>query len=290
MGRYRKGYINPKRFEIGQIKIILMILPLALFMLLPIVFIFSHAFKPMDELFAFPPRFFVIRPTSDNFYKLFKATSTSAIPMGRYIFNTLLVTLAVVIGSVFISTLAAFALSKLKFKGKYTLMEINNAALMFVPVAVMIPRYLIINALGLIDTYWALILPLVAMPVCLFLIKQFTDQVPDSLIEAAYIEGASDFMVYRKIVLPLIKPAVATGAILSFQQVWGDIASSSYYISNETLRTLPFYMNTLTSANNTIAGQGMAAAAGLIMFVPNLLLFIILQSNVMNTMAHSGLK
>ncbi|NLM10892.1 MAG: carbohydrate ABC transporter permease [Clostridiaceae bacterium] len=290
MARYRKSNINPKRFDRSQIKIILIILPLALFMLLPIVFIFSHAFKPMDELFAYPPRFFVARPALDNFYKLFKTTSTSAVPIGRYVFNTLMVTLVVVIGSVLISTFAAFALSKLRFRGKFTLMEINNAALMFVPVSVMIPRYLIINALGLIDTYLALILPVLAMPVCLFLIKQFTDQVPDSLIEAAYIEGASDFKVYQKIVLPLIKPAVATGAILSFQQVWGDIMSSAYYISNETLRTLPFFMNTLTSISNTIAGQGMAAAAGLIMFVPNLLLFIILQSNVMNTMAHSGLK
>ncbi|AGC68114.1 ABC transporter, permease protein [Thermoclostridium stercorarium subsp. stercorarium DSM 8532] len=290
MARYRKNYINPKRFDRSQIKIMLILLPLALFMLLPIVFIFCHAFKPMDELFAYPPRFFVIRPTLDNFYKLFRTTSTSAIPIGRYVFNTFLVTLTTVTGSVFISTLAAFALSKLRFKGKVTLMEINNAALMFVPVSVMIPRYLIINALGLIDTYFALILPLMAMPVCLFLIKQFTDQVPDSLIEAAYIEGAGDFTVYRRIILPLIKPAVATGAILSFQQVWGDVMSSSYYISNETLRTLPFYMNTLTGAGNVIAGQGMAAAAGLVMFVPNLALFVILQSNVMNTMAHSGLK
>lgn len=290
MARYKKNNINPDRFDLSQLKIIILILPLTLFMLLPIIFIFNHAFKPMDELFAFPPRFFVRKPTLDNFDRLFKATRTSAIPIGRYIFNTLVVTTVVVVGSVFISTLAGFALSKLKFRGKYFFMEVNNAALMFVPVAVMIPRYLIINSLQIIDTYWALILPSIAMPVCLFLIKQFIDQVPDSLIDAAYIEGASDFTVYRRIILPLIRPAVATGAILAFQQIWGDIQSSAYYISNESLRTLPFYMNTLTSANNTIAGQGMAAAAGLIMFIPNLVLFIILQSKVMNTMAYSGLK
>jgi len=290
MQRLRRCNINPDRFDVSQIKIIIFILPFALFMLLPIVFIFSHAFKPMDELFAFPPRFTVVRPTLDNFRRLLKATVTSSIPIGRYLFNTLLVTVIVVVASVFISTLAGYALSKLKFKGKTVIMEINNAALMFVPVSVMIPRYLIINGLGIINTYLALILPLLAMPVCLFLIKQFIDQVPDSLIEAAYIEGAGDFMVYRKIIMPLIRPAVATGALLAFQQVWGDIQSSALYISDDSLRTLPFYMNTLTSANNTIAGQGMAAAAGLIMFVPNLLLFIILQSKVMNTMAYSGLK
>jgi len=290
MAGYRGCRINPKRFERGQIKIILMILPLAIFMLFPIIYIFFHAFKPMDELFVYPPKFFVTRPTLDNFINLFKSARNSAIPLSRYVFNTLLVTVSVVIGSVVLSTLAGFALSKLRFRGKYALMELNNASLMFVPVSVMIPRYLTINSLGITDTYLALILPLLSIPVCLFLIKQFIDQVPDSLIEAAYIDGASDFLVYRKIILPLIKPAIATGALLAFQQVWGDMVSSTYYISNDGLRTLAFYMNTLVSGNNSIAGQSIAAAASLIMFIPNLVLFIILQRNVMNTMAHSGIK
>jgi len=290
MAGFKGSKINPKGFERGQIKIILMILPLALFMLFPIVFIFCHSFKPMDELFAYPPKLFVTRPTLDNFGNLFKSAANSSLPLSKYVFNTIITTVFVVLGSVVLSTLAGFALSKLRFRGKIAIMEVNNAALMFVPVAVMIPRYLTINTLKLTDTYFALILPLISMPVCLFLIKQFIDQVPDALIEAAYIDGASDFKVYRKIILPLIKPAVATGALLAFQQVWGDIASPTYYISNEGLRTLPFYMNTLTNVSNTIAGQGMAAAASLIMFVPNLILFIILQRNVMNTMAHSGIK
>ncbi len=290
MAGYKGSKINPQRFERGQLKILLIIMPLVLFMLLPIVFIFSHAFKPIEELFSYPPRFLVARPTMENFSKLLKSARTSAIPMSRYVFNTVLVTTSVVFSSVVISTLAGFALSKLRFRGKYVLMEINNAALMFVPVAVMIPRYLTIDAIGIKDTYLALILPLISMPVCLFLIKQFIDQVPDALIEAAYIDGASDLKVYRSIILPLIKPAIATGAMLAFQTAWGDISSSIYYVSHEGLRTLPFYMNTLTSANGTIAGQGIAAAAALIMFIPNLVLFIILQRNVMNTMAHSGIK
>lgn len=290
MAGYKGNKINPQHFERGQIKILLIILPLALAMLFPIIFIFSHAFKPMDELFAYPPRFYVIRPTLENFTKLMKSARGSAIPMSRYIFNTLFVTISVVLGSVVLSTLAGFALSKLKFKGKVVLMEINNAALMFVPVAVMIPRYITINTIRITDSYLALIIPLISMPVCLFLIKQFIDQVPDALIEAAYIDGASDFKVYRSIILPLIKPAIATGALLAFQSVWGDIQSPTYYISHEGLRTLAFYMSTLTNANNTIAGQGMAAAASLIMFIPNLILFIVLQRNVMNTMAHSGIK
>ena len=128
------------------------------------------------------------------------------------------------------------------------------------------------------------------MPVSLFLVKQFIDQVPDALIEAAYIDGASDLRVYFKIILPMIKPAIATSAILAFQQVWVNVESSNLYVSNEGVKTLAFYMNTLAATNNTVAGQGVAAAAALIMFVPNLVLFIILQNSIMNTMAHSGMK
>jgi ABC-type glycerol-3-phosphate transport system permease component len=192
--------------------------------------------------------------------------------------------------SVLISSLAGFALSKMRFKTKTVLFEVNNAALMFVPIAVTIPRYLTIDLLGITDTYFAHILPLLAMPIGLFLIKQFIDQVPDSLIEAAFIDGASDFMIYRRIVVPLVKPALATAAILAFQAAWNNIETSALFINNESLRTLAFYMNTFASQTNIVVGQGMAAAGALIMFLPNLILFIILQSNVMNTMAYSGLK
>ena len=287
---YKGNRINPRKFEKGQIKIMIVILPLVLFMGLPIIFIICHAFKPMDELFAFPPKFFVTRPTFDNFTKLFKASRTSGIPMSRYLFNSVIVTIAVVFSSIVFSTAAGFALSKLKFKGKISMMKINQAALMFVPVAVMIPRYLTINVLGFTDTYFAHILPLIPLPVALFLVKQFIDQVPDSLIEAAYIDGASEFKVYQSIIIPLIRPAIATAAILVFQQVWVNMETSNYYVSGEGLKTLTFYMNTLTSTNNTVAGQGIAAAASLIMFLPNLLIFIILQNSIKNTMAHSGIK
>lgn len=290
MAGYKGSNINPKKFEKGQIKLILAVSPLALLMLLPIIFIFCHAFKPMDELFAFPPRFFVQRPTLDNFRGLMKASQTSGIPMSRYVFNSLVVTATDVILSMILSTSAGFALSKLKFKGKEALMEINNMALMFVPVAVMIPRYLVINALGMTNNYLAHILPLLAMPVSLFLVKQFIDQIPNALIDAAYMDGATDFVVYRKIIIPMIRPAIATSAILAFQQVWSNVESSNLYMNEDGLRTLAFYMNTLANANNTVAGQGIAAAATLIMFIPNLVMFIFCQKSIMNTMANSGIK
>ncbi|MBR6303205.1 MAG: carbohydrate ABC transporter permease [Lachnospiraceae bacterium] len=289
---YKGHRINPDKFEKGQIKIYLLVLPMVLLCGLPIIFIIFHAFKPMEELFAFPPKFITLHPTLDNFVKLIKASRSGSIPLSKYFFNSIFVTVAVVFGSLLFSTMAAYALSKIKFKGAKIMMQINQIALMFVSVAVMIPRYLVVNKLGMIDTYWAEILPLLALPVGLFLIKQFVDQVPDSLIEAAYMDGAKEWQIYLKVILPLIKPAIATAAILVFQQVWNNLETSNYYVNDDSIKSLAFYMNTLTSTTttNTVAGQGIAAAASLIMFLPNLILFIILQKNVMNTMAHSGIK
>ena len=282
--------INPKKFERGQLKIILIILPLVIFMGMPIIFIINHAFKPMEELFAFPPTFFVKNPTLDNFTKLMKFSDSSGIPLSRYIFNSLVVTVLTVGLALILTTLSAFALAKIKFKGRNLLAQINQIAIMFVSTAVLIPRYIVICQLGLIDNLFAHILPLVAMPVALFLVKQFVEQVPDSLLEAAYMDGATDFDVYIKVIIPMIKPAIATASILVFQQVWTNMETSSYFFSDDSMKTLTFYMNTLVNANNTVAGQGMSAAASLIMFVPNLVLFIILQNKVMNTMANSGIK
>lgn len=292
MAAYKGHRMNPDKFEKSQIKLYLFVIPLALITGLPIIFIIFHAFKPMEELFAFPPKFITTDPTLDNFRNLFKASRTAGIPLSKYVFNSLLITLSVVFSSIVLSSAAAYAMSKLNFIGRDMVFKINQLALMFVPVAVMIPRYLVVEFLGLTDTYWSQILPLIPLPVSVFLLKQFVDTVPNSLIEAAYMDGATEFHIFRKIIIPMTKPAVATAAILVFQQVWTNLEASNYYINNESLKSLAFYMNTLTSVSttNTVAGQGISAAASLIMFIPNLVLFCILQRHVMNTMAHSGIK
>jgi len=288
--RFRGSKINPDKFDVSQIKFFVILVPVALFMLLPIVFIFNHAFKPLNELFAFPPRFFVIRPTLENFENLVSARQLGAMPMSRYLFNSIVVSGTVVVLNVLISTMAAYALSKKQFRLKKTMFEINTIALMFVPIAVAIPRYLVVANLGLIDTFWVHIFPLLAMPVGLFLVKQFMDQIPNELIEAAKVDGANDYRIYAKIVLPMVRPAIATVAILTFQSVWNNIETSSIYVHDESLRTFAFYMETLQNANNTVAGAGLTAAATVLMFVPNLVIFIVMQSRVMDTMAHSGIK
>ncbi len=282
--------INPSSFHKSQLKFYLVLLPMALFMGLPIIYIVSHAFKPMDELFAYPPRFFAQKPTLDNFKSLFRAMNNAGTPVSRYLFNSITVTFTIIVLTILISSAAGFALSKLNFRLKKVLFNINTLALMFVPIAVGIPRYLIIVNLRLIDNYFSHIVPALAMPIGIFLLKQFIDQIPDSLMEAARIDGASDFRVFYSIIIPLIIPAIATISILSFQAAWNAIEASNLYINSENLKNFSFYMTTLTNASNAVAGQGMGAASALIMFIPNLIIFIFMQSKVMNTMAHSGIK
>lgn len=291
MAKFSGMKINPKGFHRSQLKFYLFLIPMAIFVALPIIFIVNHAFKPANELFAYPPRFFVQSPTFENFKDLVSIASDSGIPFSRYLFNSVVVTGIGVFLSVILTSMAAYALSKLKFKGKKALFEINTLALMFVPIAVTIPRYLTVTRLGLIDTYWVLILPLIAMPVGLFLVKQFIDQTPNDLIESAKIDGASEMEIFIKIIVPIIAPALATVAILSFQLIWNDLVGPNLFVNDESMKTLSFYFSTLASrTGNLVAGQGIMAAASLITFVPNIVIFIFLQNKVMNTMAHSGIK
>jgi len=283
--------INPDRFSKSQLPFFFILIPLSILMLLPILFVINHAFKPQSELFAYPPSFFVKNPTFDNFIELGRILSSSGVPFVRYLFNSMMVTTIGVFLAILFTALSAYGLSKLKFKGKKFLFELNTIALMFVPVAVQIPRYIIVAKSGLIDTYAAHILPIITMPVAMFLVKQFVDQIPNDFIESAKIDGASEMEIFIHIIVPMVAPALATVGILAFQMIWNDTSTSTLFINDESKRTMAFFLTTLTGAQgNTVAGQGMAAAASLIMFVPNLVLFIILQSKVMNTMAYSGLK
>lgn len=290
MASFEGRQINPKKFHKSQLKFYAVLIPLAIFMGLPIVYIFNHAFKPIDELFAFPPRFFVEKPTWQNFRNLFESSSLGATPMSRYLFNSIVVSSVVVVLTIIVATMAGYVLSKKQFKMKRALTEINTIALMFVATAVAIPRYFVIEQLGLINSFWVHILPALAMPVGLFLIKQFIDQIPDEMLEAALMDGANDFQIYWRVILPMIKPAIATVAILAFQATWNNVETSDLFINNESLRTFAFYMSTLAAEGNAVAGQGLSAAASLVMFVPNLVIFIFMQKQVMDTMAHSGIK
>lgn len=289
MANFQGNRINPSRFSRGQIKFHIIACPLSIFMILPVIFMINNAFKPLGELFKFPPTLFVQNPTLDNFKNLLNLSGSTGIPMSRYFLNSLIVAVLTVVLGILITIMAAYVFSKKKFKIKGALWEVNQMALMFVATAVAIPRYLIIVNLGVYNTWFAHILPLVAMPVSLFLVKQFVDGIPDALIEAAVVDGAGDITILRKVIIPLTKPALATSVVLTFQQAWNNVETSNNYITNEALRTLTYYCNSI-GVNNAVAAAGMVAASSLILFLPNLIIFICMQSKVMNTMASSGIK
>ena len=278
------------RLNRAQWPVYLMLSPMVLMSILPILYIVFTAFKPIGELFAYPPKFITLRPTMDNFRKLFEASEDTIVPLSMYLFNSIVSTAAVVLIGMMIAIAAAYALSKKRFRGRNAIFKMNTLSMMFVATAVSIPRYLIIKEVGLIDSFWANIIPMLATPVGVFLLKQFVDQLPDAVIEAAKIDGANDYQIIWKIVLPLVKPALATVAILLFQNSWNSMEASKMFINTESLKTFAFYMNTLSNSGNGVAGVGISAAASLLMFLPNVVLFVLMQSKVMNTMAHSGMK
>lgn len=289
MANFQGTKINPKRFSLSHLKFYIILVPLAIFMILPVVYIINNAFKPLGELFAFPPRIFVKNPTMDNFKDLFSLSSVTGIPMSRYLMNSLIITVLTVVLNLVITISGAYVFSKKKFALKNALFNLNQMALMFVATSVAVPRYIVIVRSGLVNTWFAHILPLIAMPVGLFLVKQFVDQIPSALIEAAIMDGAKDVHIIRKVIIPLTKPALATSVVLTFQAVWNATEASNNFITNNTMRTLAFYLNSIAT-NNTIAAAGMVAAASVILFLPNLIIFICMQSQVMNTMTHSGIK
>jgi ABC-type glycerol-3-phosphate transport system permease component len=272
----------------------------AAFSVIPIIFIINHAFKPLYELFQYPPKLFVRSPSLSNFYELIFAMNQSVVPFSRFLFNSVFVTGITIFLSVMLNTMGAYPLSKISFKGKKVIFNVILIALMFVPETVRITRYLVITNLGIMNTYLGHILPLLAMPISIFLIKQFMDQIPDALSEAAKIDGASEWTIFLRVIIPNVKPAIGTAVILAFQDVWVNGETSTYYMTSESMKTLPYFVSTLnaglvsTSASAgqvvSVARQGASAAAGLLMFIPNFIIFLVLQKSMMSTLVNSGIK
>ncbi|SDT52229.1 carbohydrate ABC transporter membrane protein 2, CUT1 family [Paenibacillaceae bacterium GAS479] len=287
----KKGIRSLRRITTFQWILFVAMTLLAIFMLLPIVYLVNHALKPFNELFLYPPTFIAKQPTLQNFTDLIVVTQSSAVPVTRYLFNSIVMSVLVFFTSCLISVLCAYPLSKHKFPGRSIIFSGIIISLMFAPEMVGIPRYFVISNLGIINTYWGHVLPLVAMPVGVFLMKQFIDQIPDELLEAAKVEGAKELRIFAKIVVPLCMPAVATTAILSFQTAWSSDETSTLFMEDETMKTLPFFVNTLTNnLSNNVANQGAAAAVALLLFIPNFIIFLAMQKKVITTMMHSGIK
>ena len=277
---------KPNRSVWGDILLYFFLLLVAMVMVFPIVYAVSSALKPLDELFMFPPRIFAQNPTLDNLSDLFVTMGKSWVTFSRYLFNTVFITGVGTAGHLIIASMAAFVLAKYDFPGGKTFFRLVTVAMMFSGYVTAIPNYLIINALGWVDTYWAIIIPAFASPMGLFLMKQFMEGLPTSLIEAAKIDGASEWKVFANIVMPNVKPAWMTLIIFSVQALWNNKAAT--FIYSEERKTLVYALQQIQSGGIARTGQG-AAVLVVVMIVP-IAIFIFSESQILETMASSGLK
>lgn len=255
-------------------------------MALPMVYIISSAFKPLDELFMFPPRFFVVNPTLDNFKNLTALLGSSSVPISRYFLNTVFITFATTVAHIFVASLAAYVLEKRKFPGQKIIFSTIVLSLMFSGSVTAVPNYIILSRLGWINTYWAVIVPQVGSTLGLYLMKQFMCTVPDSLLESAKMDGAGELTIFWRIVMPIVKPAWLTLIIMLFQSIWGITGSGVLF--DEELKPLNYAIGQIISGGISRTGVG-SAVTFLMMLVP-LSVFLITQSNIIETMATSGMK
>ena len=286
---YRKPLIKrrkPNRSVWGDIFLYLFLALVALIMAFPIIYAVGSAMKPLDELFKFPPTILPQNPTFDNFSDLFVTMGKSWVTFSRYLFNTVFITAVGTAGHLLVASMAAFVLAKYEFPGGPLFFKLVTIAMMFTGYVTVIPNYLIINALGWVDTYWAIIIPAFASPMGLFLMKQFMEGLPTALIEAAKIDGANEWRAFSEIVMPNVKPAWMTLIIFSVQGLWNNRAST--YIYSEEKKTLVYALQQIQGGGIARTGQG-AAVLVVVMIVP-IAIFIFSESQILETMASSGLK
>jgi ABC-type glycerol-3-phosphate transport system permease component len=277
---------RPNRSRWGDLFIAFILILFGVFFAFPLVFTINHAFKPMTELFLWPPRVWVINPTLANFQDLFILMSRSWVTFSRYIFNTMFITLVGTAGHLFIASLGAYAISRYNFPGSKLFFKIVIVSLMFSGHVTAIPNFLVLANLRMIDSHWAILVPAFAGSLGFFLLKQFMDTVPETLSEAAKIDGANEWCIYSKIIMPLVKPALLTATIFSVQFLWNTQAG--HLIHTEQLRPLPFALQQIVAGG--IARAGVGAAVSLVMMIVPLTLFVVAQSRILQTMASSGIK
>lgn len=257
-----------------------------IFMVLPLVMIVNNALKPLDELYQFPPKIFVRNPTLENFSDLYNLMNNSWVPFSRYVLNTIIITGGGMVGHVICASLAAYPLAKFNFPGKKILFSLVVMSMMFSWQVTQIPQYLMISWLHINNTYWALVLQAWAYGMGLYLMKQFMEQLPDSLMESARLDGATEWQIFWKIVMPNVKPAWLTLAIFQFQQMWGN--TGSLFLRDEQLKPLQYALQQITAGG--VARAGAAAAVTFIIAAVPITFFLICQSNVLETMTTSGMK
>ena len=270
----------------GDIFITVVLIVVAAFMMLPFVYAIMQSLKPIEEIFIFPPRFFVVNPTLSNYLTLSKLTDSLWVPFSRYLVNSVVVTIAGTGFNLVVASMAAFPLAKYPFPGSKWLFRLVTTSLLFAGPVTALPQYIIVAKMGLINTLWSVILPAVGLPLGLFLMRNFMTQIPDGMLEAARIDGAGTWRIFASIAMPMVKPAALTLIIFTFQSLWNTTGGT--FIYDEKIKLLPTILNQVVTAGIARAGSG--AAASVVMMIPPFIIFLILQSRIIETMAFSGIK
>lgn len=277
---------KPNRSVGGDIGIYIFLAICSFIMLFPLLFAISNALKPLDEILKNPQDIIPRHATTDNFSDLFVTLSQGWVPLTRYIWNTIFITVVGTVGHVFFASMAAYVLAKYRFPGGQLFFRLAVVALMFSGYVTGIPNYLILCKLHMVDTYWSLILPAIGASLGLFLMKQFMDGFPMSLVEAAKIDGAHEFTIFWKLVMPNVKPAWLTISIFSIQSLWNNAQVN--YIYTESKKMLRYALDQVGLGG--IARQGQQNAVIVFTMSVPIIFFIFSQSQIMETMATSGLK
>ena len=285
--RVRNHSVVLNRSKGGDFGINIMLLLIGAFMFIPMIYSVMNAFKPLEEFFYFPPHFFPRRLTLENFTYLFQLMSSSWVPFSRYIFNTVFITVAGVLGNLIISSLCAYALSKIPFPGHKFFFQLIQKSLMFSATVAGIINFISMSLLGWVDSYLAIIVPAWATTTGLYLMKQFMDSnVSDAVLESARLDGSSEFNTFFRIAMPMVKPAWLTLIIYSFQGLWQT--GSSTFIYSEELKTVNYAIGQILSAG--AVRNGASAASSFIMMVVPIVVFLLSQSQIIETMGSSGMK
>ncbi len=285
--RTRKHKVVLARSRGGDAGITVILVLLGAFMFIPMYYTVIQALKPLDELWMFPPRFYVSNPTGKNFKDLFTLMSGNLVPFSRYIFNTIFTSVAGTAGHLFLASLAAYAMAKIKFPGGKAMFKLVRTSLMFHSTVTAVTSFILMSALNMVDTYWAIIVPAWGSTLGLYLMKQFMDtNVTDAVLESSRLDGASELRTFWIIAMPMVKPAWLTLIIYSFQGLWNQ--GASMYIHSEQLKSLNYAINQITAGG--IKRAGASAAATVIMMLVPISVFIITQSNIIETMGSSGMK
>lgn len=285
--RTRRHKVVLARSAGGDAGITIMLVLLGAFMLLPMIYVVAQSLKPLDELWMYPPKFIVMKPGFQNYKALFSLMNISWVPFSRYIFNTVFTAVAGTFGHLFIASLAAYTMAKIKFPGGQAMFSLVQLSLMFNATVTAITSFIVMSIFGWLDTYWAIIVPAWGSTLGLYLMKQFMDtNVPDTVLESARLDGAGELRTYWIIAMPMVKPAWLTLIVYSFQALWNQGASS--YIHSEQLKSFNYAIGQITAGG--IKRAGASAAAQVVMMLVPILVFVITQSNIIETMGSSGMK